>query len=256
MGKKLFLVAGASIDFLTKAQEKSSAYSINPLLGFNYFLNPSVNIHGTVSQKSRFPSMSELYSTQSGNPELKAERAIINEIGISWLIQNRHNIELAFFWNYVWNLIDRRYLDWDWRMYENIEEAQMRGLEIFGSFSFSSAISLSANYTFLDAVNISKAEPLEYRPKHKFNADFRFLFPDYINILFQASSAAKSYYFYKDEMFKIPSYTVNNLRIERKIIQSLKVFLFIENLFDVNYYKEDGFPWKGRTLMFGLSLRR
>lgn len=253
--KKLFLVAGTSVDFLTKKGAQESAYSLNPMLGFNYYVNPSMNIHGTISHKSRFPSLRELYSATSGNPQLKAEEAIIWEAGISWSIQNHHNIELAFFWNRVWNLIDRRYLEWGWGVYENIEKARMRGLEIFGNFFLSSSISLSANYTFLDAVNLSKAQPLEYRPKHKLNFDVRLLFPEYLNIIFQSSSAAESYHFYEDGKLKVPSYTVNNLRFEREIMQHLKTFFFIENLFDVSYYKEEGFPWRGRTLMLGFILR-
>lgn len=254
IGSKLFLVAGTSIDFLSKSADQNSTHSLNPLVGFNYFMNSSLNFHGTISQKSRFPSMRELYSTTSGNPELKSEEAIISEIGMSLLINNRHNLEFAFFWNRVRNLIDRRYLEWGWGVYDNIEDARMMGLEIFGNFSLSSAITLSANYTFLDAKNLSKDGPLEYRPKHKFNVDLRLFCPEYVNVLFQSSTATQSYYFYNDDKFEVPSYTINNLRIERELFKSLCVFLFIENLFDVDYYKENGFPWRGRTLMLGITL--
>jgi outer membrane cobalamin receptor len=256
LGQKLFLVAGTSLDFITKTGKESYAKSLNPLIGFNYYLSPSVNVHGTISQKSRFPSLMELYSTTSGNSELEAENAIISEMGMRWSIHKHHNIEFAFFWNKVRNLIDRRYLESGWSVYQNIEDARMMGIEIFGNFSFSSSISLSANYTLLDAVNLSKDEPLEYRPKHKFNADLRFYYPEYLNIVFQSCSAAKSYYFDNDDQLRVPSYTVNNLRIERQIIEHLKIFLFIENLFDVDYYKEDGFPWRGRTFMVGMTLKK
>jgi iron complex outermembrane receptor protein len=256
IGQKFFLVAGTSLDFITKTEGHSSTKSINPLIGFNYYLNPSVNIHGTISQKSRFPSLRELYSTSSGNPELEAEKAIISEMGISWSIQNHHNLKFAFFWNKVRNLIDRRYFDWGWGVYENIEDARMLGMEIFGNFSLTPSIRLSTNYTFLDAINLSKDEPLEYRPKHKFYADLRFYYPEYLNVVFQCSSAAQSYYFVNDDKYEVPSYTVNNLRVERQLADYLKIFLFIENLFDVDYYKEDGFPWRGRTFMIGINIRR
>ena len=251
--KRLFFVAGASIDFLGK--QGGRAYSLNPSLGFNYYLNPSLNIHGTVSHKSRFPSLIELYSSISGNPGLEAEHAIIGEIGASWSIQRRHSFELAFFWNDVWNLIERRRLDWGWGIYQNIEKARMRGLEVLTNICFSHSISLSANYTYLDAVNMSKEQPLEYRPQHRFNFDARLLFPSYLNLIFQSSWAVNSYYFSDDKQIKIPSYMVCNLKIERNIFSLLKIFLAIENLFDVDYYKEEGFHWRGRTLMLGFSLR-
>ena len=48
----------------------------NPMIGATYTLTDSTRLFGSVARKVRFPTLSQLYSTKSGNTDLTAEKSI------------------------------------------------------------------------------------------------------------------------------------------------------------------------------------
>ena len=62
LSEKVELMAGASLDHLNK-QDGENKVTLNPLLGVKFNPNDWTDLHLTLSQKSRFPSMKNLYST-------------------------------------------------------------------------------------------------------------------------------------------------------------------------------------------------
>jgi outer membrane receptor protein involved in Fe transport len=96
------LAAGVSLDYLRKYSGDNKT-SLNPILGLKFNPCDYVDIHLTLSQKSKFPSMRSLYSSRGGNPDLKDERGISYELGVRY--ERRFLLTGAIFYSKIKDLI-------------------------------------------------------------------------------------------------------------------------------------------------------
>lgn len=255
LARKLSLVGGASIDLLYKGDVGGLAASWNPSLGIRWEVKPHFTIRSSVSRKTRFPLMHELYSSQYGNLELKDERGIIWEIGGSVADYSNLSLDFALFWNEVSNLIDLVRLPDGSRIFQNISKARMRGCEVSFHRSIGERLSLGANYTYLQAKDLDLNQYLPFRPRHKANLEMRYAFAFGLQLTNQITYGANSYYYSGATRFALPSYVVWSIKGDYPLYGSLGVFVAVDNLLDQDYQKEYGFPWRGRTFTIGGKLK-
>ncbi len=255
LASKLSLVGGASIDMLHKGDVGGLAASWNPSFGIRWEAKPHFTIRGSVSKKTRFPLMHELYSTKYGNLDLKDERGIIGEIGCTAVGYSNLSVDFALFWNEVSNLIDLVRLPDGSRIFQNIAKARMQGCEVSFRKGFGGRLSLGANYTYLQARDLDLNQYLPFRPRHKANIEVRYAFAFGLQLTNQITCGANSYYYSGATRLALPSYVVWSIKGDYPLFGRLGVFAAVDNLLDQDYQKEYGFPWEGRTFTAGGTLR-
>ncbi len=240
------LIAGASLDHLRKFTGENKT-SLNPIAGLKFNPSEYMDLHISVSQKSRFPSMRSLYSTQGGNPDLKHERGTSYELG--FLYERDFLLSGAVFYNQIKDLIQSvRLLDGS-RTNLNIGQAYIAGFEMEFSKAFR-WMDLSVNYTYLDGVNEDEDRPLDLVPKSQLNFVMNVDGPRNTKFtlfgLYVSSAEVKIF----EDIVRIPGYFVLSAVFSVRI-SNVDIFLKAENLLDNYYVTEPGYPMKARTLALG-----
>jgi iron complex outermembrane receptor protein len=242
------LVAGASLDHLRKFTGENKT-SLNPIAGINFNPSEYVDLRVSVSQKSRFPSMKSLYSTQGGNPDLEHERGTSFELG--FLYEREFLFSGAVFYNKINDLIQSvRLLDGS-RMNLNIGQAYIVGFEMEFSKAFR-WFDLSVNYTYLDGVNEDEDRPLDLVPKSQLNFVMNVFFRKNTKFSLSGLYVSSSEVIIFDDIVQIPEYFVLNAVFSVKI-SNVNIFLKGENLLDNDYVTEPGYPMKARAVALGFK---
>jgi len=242
------LVAGASLDHLDK-QSGENKTSLNPILGLKFNPADYFDLHATVSQKARFPSMRSLYSTQAGNPDLKDERGAGYELGARY--ERKFILDGAIFYERIKDLIQAVRLPNGFQTNANIGKAHIFGFELGLEKAFR-WLTLSLNYTYLDGKNEDENRELDLLPESQLNFVLSLMSREKLRFtlwgLVVSSSEVKIF----DEVVVVPDYFVLNAVLS-KDFSNFTVFLKGENIFDSAYVTEPGFPMKGRTVAVGIK---
>lgn len=248
--EKLTFVAGLSFDYLDKFIGENS-HKINPLLGFKYSVNEPLAFHFSFSRKSKFPSMRSMYSNISGNPDLLSEAGYNVEAGYSY--QKNIVVNGAFFLTRFKDMIDMVRLPDNTRRFINIHEAYINGFELQIQKTFQ-WIAATLNYTFLNHKNKAEDRPLDALPNHTFNFDLQLSPKERFRIgLYGVLASSSSWFdFSSMDIIDIPSYFNLDCIVAYRL-KDFEIFLKISNVFDVYYYTEPGFPWRGRYFEFGIK---
>jgi iron complex outermembrane receptor protein len=240
-------VAGASLDHLNK-QSGENKTSLNPILGLKFNPTEFIDLHATFSQKSRFPSMKSLYGTQAGNPDLRDERGTGYELGARY--EKALILSGAIFYDRIKDLIQSVRLPSGFQTNLNVGKARIFGFELefekpFRWFDF------SFNYTYLDGRNEDENRRLDLLPESQLNFvlgvrsrnEFQF------NLWGLAVSSSEVRIF--NEIVSVPSYFVLSAVLS-KDFSNFTVLLKGENILNVSYATEPGYPMKGRVIALGI----
>lgn len=245
---KVELMAGASLDHLNK-QDGENKTTVNPILGVKFNPNAWTDLHLTLAQKSRFPSMKNLYSLpeNGGNPDLRDEIGTNLEAGFTydrgWFLSG------AVFHNRIRDMIESR-INIDFiKQNINVAKATITGFELearkaLGDFS------LSASYTYLDTENEETGDRLDLIPASQLNASLRFNRPDLFSLTVWGIYASDSIYHSNAGIVEVDPYAVLNAALERSF-GAFSLFLKVDNLLNNEYWSEPGWPMKARTLTIG-----
>ncbi len=247
---RLSLIGGLSFDYLKKQEGKKSS-SVNPIAGLKFKVSDEANLHFSFSRKSRFPSMRSLYSTTSGNPDLKDEVGTSFEIGADysgWL-----NAGLTGFNSDYKDLIYVIRQPNGTKLYINVGEARIKGLEAYVSKSLKN-FNFQINYTYLDAKNLTDDRPLDLVPESEASFLASYLLPENFSLTLWVLMTSRSEILISSNSVSVPGYTVANLSFE-KYLRGGSLFFKVENLFNKAYYTEPGYPCVCRRLEAGFTFR-
>lgn len=257
LGKFFDVSAGTSLDllFFSGGPEvrENTTVSFNPQIALLYKTNNKLKFKFSASQKTRFPTMKELFLPLSGNPSLKPMKSGIYELGFIFSPTTKFQFTLTSFYNDVKNLISRKNKNYP---YENIARALFTGLEVTADVFAIQNLDLNFAYTYLYTEDKSSnlQESIEYRPGHKFDAKITLELPARF-VLNVNGSMISSQIFYEDgEKRKLDPHTLIDIKISKKLVEAVDVYLSLRNLFDVNYYESDGYPREGRTIRGGIQI--
>lgn len=110
------------------------------------------------------PSLYQLYDPTYGDPNLSPEKSKGYDAGIDQsLFGDKVTLSATYFRNDLDNLITYNYAT---SRYANVDQAQTSGVETSATWRALSWLTLSANYTYLEAKNDSTQKQLNYRPHH------------------------------------------------------------------------------------------
>src|SRR5262249_40896007 len=125
--------------------------------------SPSAQMHVSVSDRSRFPVIFELYSTRFGtatpNPDLGPERSTNLEVGWKSSPSKKADISGAGFYSNVRDLIQTIVLPDTTTQTQNVGNGHFSGAEVSLDLHVSPALSAGANYTLVHRTITDALQP-------------------------------------------------------------------------------------------------
>jgi iron complex outermembrane recepter protein len=300
----LDVVTGASydMDFVRKAEEFSSGSLVenptpqsdawNGQAAAIYSLSKTGKVHASVSSRTRFPTLFDLYSTRFdtrvANPYLKPERATNYEIGWSEVLAKNVQVSSAVFYSELKDSIQNVYVaasggssvlginaDGDnYGIEISVDWDVIPGLRVGGNYTYlqrkldfaSAAAALPAGVSAAQRAAVADAEP-EGTPRHEaflyasWNATKKLTLTPSLELASDRSSLITS----SDSTLlgatpypnyaRIGSYALFNFEAEYQVSDNVTAAVGGNNLLDENYELADGFPEPGRTIFANVRAR-
>lgn len=232
-----------------------------------YHYSPSGKAHFSVSDRTRFPTMAERYSTRMGgavsNPWLAPERALNMELGLADKITPKTSGEIAYFHNDVKDAIQSMNILYQGGIYsqsQNIGNAVYRGVELSLTSAVEKNLEIGGNYTYIQTSlhnpNDAAAQ-LTTTPQHKafiyakWSPTARLkVIPtiEYGGSRWSSKSTGTGY-------IQTGSYTLLGIKTEYQVTNDFSVAFSGRNLTDRNYQVVDGYPQDGRNFMLSARLQ-
>ena len=236
-------------------------------LAATYNAADDVRIKAAIGQGYKTPTVNDLYifwemyaanrgskgQFYVGNPDLKPEKSLSYELSVEKDWGDRSTVHLGLFRNEVKDLISTRWtgeyteqhpdiypgVTGDMIMaYENIPEATLQGVELYGSHRIGKDIYLNAGYTFLDAKDKTAGTRLKDRAKHQvtFGVSYQ---PENIyawDLSFDLVSNINYYFNNGDKstmgnfVYETKDFTIANIMASRHLNKDTKIYLGIDNI--------------------------
>jgi outer membrane cobalamin receptor len=248
------VILGASVDALDKFIGGTTT-KVNPLVGLKYSPSDALDVHLSFATKSKFPSMRSLYSSTSGNPDLKSE------FGRSFELSGTYNmgffVTASIFLNSLRDFINSIRMPDGTRLYVNINKARINGAELQAQKTWAwgdASLAATVNYTFLDHKNETDDRPLDVLSKHNLNFDVTVTPLRGLRLSLFGLLASKSWLYSTStsSLLAIPSYFYMDAVLMYSL-RNAEPFVRVTNVFNHYFYTEPGFPWRGRFVEVGVK---
>jgi vitamin B12 transporter len=251
------LTAGIRYDNHSQT-ESSTTYRIAPAYVID---STGTKIKATWGTGFKAPSLYQLYAPATlfgpaGNENLKPEKSSGWDLGVE---QSFSNDALKFGFTYFSNTF-ADLIDYDFSQgYINISNASTKGAEITLMARPVTTLSFLTTYTRTEAKNTGTGEYLLRRPKDKFTARLDWEFSSGANIhlsLIYVGEREDLYWLdWAPTPVTLESYTLVNAAGYYEVIQSLEIFLRLDNILDSDYETIKGFGTPGFSVYGGVKAR-
>lgn len=270
--KRLDLVAGASYDWrnLHAAEEFTHPnnffeYELKDSDAFNwqsaliYRSAPGTTWHASVSDRTRFPTIFERFSSRFGgatsNPDLLPERAQNYEIGVSTPLLANGRISGAVFYSDVSDVIQSVPFIFQGQAVtqsQNVGSGDYYGVEASIDYTLNSSLAVGGNVTFIQRDIFNPTNPnfeLTGVPSVKgiayltYRATDRLSFTpslEFASDRWTVNTAGTLYY-------ETGAFALVNLQSEYSFTPETSLLLAARNVLDEDYTLTDGFPDAGRS---------
>jgi outer membrane receptor protein involved in Fe transport len=282
--KNLSLVAGISYDWfeVTEAErnitdrntgdfvnqigldEPDMMDEFNPMIGATYTLSDTTRLFGSLARKVRFPTLSQLYSTRSGNLELEAEKSVNYTLGISQAFGTLASGELAVFYYDIDDFISRD-APGTTGIYRNYAKISLAGFEVSGTIDPGADLHFRVGYTYSNARDRSDdrvTTNVTYVPEHKVDVGVNYTVPYLLTPIDLTFVYVSDSYNQlptpqrpTQETIKTGDYFIMNARIAKSFLKRYEAYLAVNNIFDSDYESEYGFWAPGRSFYVGFSVK-
>ncbi|MGC8872791.1 MAG: TonB-dependent receptor plug domain-containing protein [Caldimicrobium sp.] len=235
--------------------------SLNPMLGLSYFLSENTKLYASLARKVRFPTLSELYTSRGGNPNLKPEKSWNYVAGISHTFNKAFRGEISFFYHDIKDWITRDIPTFEGR-FENKGKISIAGFELSSQYTPFKNFFLEVNYTYSYAKDKSPGritDKVKNIPKHKVDITMNYVVPRlgikatlvglYMGKVWGQLPTSSAPYL---PAVEVGDYFIVNVKLSKEFKKHLELYLGAENLFDRNYQQELDFPGPGRNLYAGM----
>ncbi|WP_244904477.1 TonB-dependent receptor domain-containing protein [Cellvibrio mixtus] len=243
---------------------------LSPRLYGVYTLSEQWTFKGGVSTGFKTPKTTQLYdgivgfgnqgvSPMYGNPDLKPETSVSNELAAYWQHPQGHNFNITLFKNEFEDKIDSQpcgagtsitcsntgdYAELGYSTSNktvNIDKVVIDGAELAGRWQINHSFSLRANYTLTDSEQksgVNKGRPLGNSAKHMANATLDWKMSPVFNIFLTAEARSKRYrgvHAITGEALNFKDYEVLHLGASYKASESVTFNARISNLLDRDF---------------------
>ncbi|MBK7105350.1 MAG: TonB-dependent receptor [Ignavibacteriae bacterium] len=225
-----------------------------------YFIEISnTKLKSSLGTGFKAPSLFNLFAPYYGNLDLKPEKSFGWDLGFEqFLLNNKISVGLTYF-----NIDFKDMLGYDENFRTiNINKAVSKGIEAsFELYNFY-GINLNAQYTYNETNDISFKElenqQLIRRPKNYFAIDLNYqintLFNAGLNVIHSGTKFDNDFSTFPTTRVILSEYTLVNLRTSYQILDYLKLFGRIENLFNTEYENILNYGTLGRSIYLGFDV--
>jgi outer membrane cobalamin receptor len=252
---KLNLVFGLGSNWLNK-QQGSNEDTYNFLAGASYDLGQGGQIKGSIARQSRFPSIRQLYDSDSGNNELGAEHSLNFELGYDQALPHNSTLSVTGFYMDVKDYIERIGDD----IFRNYDHYAFSGIEVTAQSRPIRQLWLSASVSYMhteDKSDNTEKDELQYRPTLKGVLEGKYSWDFGLSLYAAWLSVNGQYYYSRKEPLQkaeLGNYNLINFKVTQAIFKSmLDLYVGVDNLLDKNYQDSYGFAAPGRYIYLGLD---
>jgi len=216
-----------------------------------------------------------------GNPNLKPEKSISEEVGIVWNNRDNLSTSLTFFntefKDRITNIrtcedIEGIKLDKDKHVISgnchiegieylftqkpiNVNKANLRGIEATLNWQATDALRFSSNYTYSESeqkTGSNKGNPLNDTPRHMINGSVDYAVSEPLSLWTHANLRGRSE---DSSLEETPSFTLVDTGANYKLSKNLNLGFAVYNLFDKQIGKDNGFNrvYDGRRYWLSIS---
>ncbi|MES3150958.1 TonB-dependent receptor plug domain-containing protein [Sphingomonas faeni] len=227
-------------------------------------LRTGTTFRASYGEGFKAPTLYQLFSDY-GNPDLDPETARNFDVGVEQtLLGDRARVGVTYFNRRTRNQIDFRdcigaeCVDRPFGVYDNVARAEADGVEVSLALRPVDALTLTANYSYIDTENRSVGanfgNDLARRPKQtaSVNADYRFAFGlavgGTVTMVGDSFNDAGN-------TTRIDGYAIGGIRAELPIGERFAVYGRVDNVTDASYQTITGYGTYGRAAYGGVRLR-
>ena len=214
------------------------------------------NIKANWGTGIKAPSLFQLYSS-FGNTSLNPEKSKGWDIGLEKKIFNdKLSMAATWFHNNIKDIID-----WNWgtSKYENIDEAETKGIEAKIALKIIKALDITLGYTYTEAKDKQTHLVLLRRPKNQFNLgiNWHFLKKGILNLNIAYIDRRKDINagVYPSTRIDLSPYARVDLACSYKITKNTQLYARIENLLDKDYQDVYGYSTPGISAYSGIKVK-
>lgn len=294
---KTDMILGVSYDWLRVSNVKNEDItdyrvnddSLNPMAAVRYHYSDEGTVYAGVAQKSRFATQKSRFGTRTGNgtgipnPDLKAEKAINYEIGVSDTIGNVTFDAAAFYTDVRDTNLEVVVDDGGDEYYQtqNFGKSRVYGLELASVIRMTDSFDLGLAYTYMEKElrsSIAKAEDLKPTnvPRHKLTVYGDWRVAEGLNIIPKVEAYSSRYSTLGGNNMvngavrtsgkpgtgidmrdgtKIGGFATAGLKVKYQPFDTLEISAGVDNIFDKNYQLAEGYPEEGRNYFLTLTTK-
>lgn len=278
LNRQLDWVAGVSYDwrFLYKAEEytdatatakgfmfeynKKDTNALNWQSALVYRLTASDTLHISYSDRTRFPTIFERFSSRFGgatsNPDLQPERAKNYEIGWASNFASGSRFATAVFYSDVKDLIQSVNINYNGTIVgqsQNVGNGEFFGIEASVDVAVSNTLVVGGNATLMhrDVTNPPRSHvELTGVPDFKGIAYLSYRVTDALSLTPSVEFATTRWTantFNTISYYRTGAFALLNMQAEYNFTPKTSLLLSARNLLDENYQLTDGYPEAGRS---------
>jgi vitamin B12 transporter len=214
---------------------------------------------GTWGQGFRAPTINDLFFPGFSNPDLRPEESTSWEVGVDQALwKNRIRLGATYFNNVFEDLIQFVFAGGVFRPV-NVGEAESQGVEITAAFDVLDQLSLTGNYTYVNARDLTAGTELRRVPHHVYNVGINWSPMPTVSLYTQANVVSSQF---EGEGFpRNPGYYridvggIYQIIPKRGYYPSLDFLARINNVTDQKYSEVLGFRALGINTLVGLQAR-
>jgi iron complex outermembrane receptor protein len=236
---------------------------VNPMAGLVWRSPSGTVVNAALARKSRFPTLSQLYSTKNGNTALESEQSLNTTLSVSQPLGATARLELGGFYYDVRNLISRNGSG-SLNIYQNIGKVRMAGFETIVDITPVPDLTLRADYPWVHSEDVSDGrvtDEVTNVPAHKAGFLAQYTVPGPKTLLDLDAVYVGSMYtslpspiYPNDPVKEIDGYFLLGAKVTQEVMKGVRVHVAVRNLLDADFESEAGYPGQGRTFAFGASV--
>lgn len=236
----------------------SDKYALNPQAAAIFHFDESGTIHASVEERTRFPTLFEMFSSRfgsyTGNADLQPEKTINWELGVADTLDGVHlggNLFLSRIRDAIEGVgvvfpapIGATTQD------RNVGTEIHEGFEIEASGHVLDDLVLGGNYTYLERTIHTTGIVAADTPKHKLFAYATWTPLPGLEIVPNVEFDSKRWLqnaFITTIYYRGGDFVLAGLKASYQVLDNLQIDAGIRNLFDANYEVEDGYHAAGRS---------
>lgn len=237
-------------------QEATSVYKSPFLYNFGLCWQAAhfFALKANTSKNFRMPTFNDMYWATGGNPNLLPETSNQVEVSAEFSYK-KARLSLTAYKNDIDNMIRWIPIDGDFWQPENVDSAEIYGLESILSWSFAiqqHQVKISGTYAYTISENAKTKNQMTYVPFHKATSSISYAYKNFL--LYHQFVYNGEVFTTSDNSETLQGYTISNVGAEWNFKEKYTLGAKINNVFNTPYESVLNRPMPGRHFNFYINL--